>query len=150
MQESFLLEDLMELMIGLETAGGQHYRTMAGLTDDMKLKALFELLAKQEDGHRVLYRKIKADALPFASVVEDPEYSEYLTLLLKNAFSFMGESEVPFSYEAGYQKAINLEKETLLILSEMERIVLPVFHETLKIVTAEERRHLKYLYEYQA
>lgn len=150
MQESFTMEDLIGLLIGLETKGGLHYKKMAELTMDRELRDLFRQLALQEEKHLKFYEGLRDNELPFADSDGDGEYQAYLFCLMKETFSFLNVEETEVEFEEGYEQAVRLEKETLFLLNEIERIVLPAFRPTLQSIVEEERKHLRFLQTYRA
>lgn len=150
MREVFALEDIFNVMIELETLGNIHYVQMQEMTDDLQLKSLFALLATQEIAHKELYTTYKNKNITFERNIVNEEYEAYMDAMLKGTVRFLEESKEIKSFEHGFEVAINLEKDTILFLTELRRIVTPEYYEAIDNVTDQERNHLKALYEYKS
>jgi len=150
MREVFTLEDIFNIMIELETLGHKHYLEMKDMTDDYKLKELFDLLATQETAHKELYTKYKNMNIAFEESKADDEYKAYMDSLLKGTVRFLEASKEINDFEYGFDIAINLEKDTILLLTELRRIIDTSYHEAIDNITDQERNHLKALYNYKA
>ncbi len=148
MQETFNLEDIFNVMIELETLGNKHYIEMQLLTTDLKLKELFGLLATQEKAHKKIYADYKKMNIAFNATGTDNEYMAYMSALLKAAVRFLEESEEIKDFDQGFNIAINLEKDSILFLTELRRIIDPAYYEAIDQITDQERTHLQYLYNF--
>lgn len=148
MRETFSLDDIFNVMIELETLGNKHYIEMQLLTEDLQLKDLFGRLATQETAHKKLYTEFKAKNIAFSATDADEEYKAYMDALLKGTIRFLEESREISDFEHGFNIAINLEKDTILFLTELRRIIDPAYYESIDNITEQERQHLKYLYSY--
>ena len=148
MRESFSLEDIFNVMIELETLGNRHYINMQLLTSDLKLKELFGILAEQEMAHKALYTKYKKANIAFNATGADEEYQSYIDALLAGTVRFLKESREIKDFDHGFTIAVNLEKDTILFLTELRRIIDPAYFEAIDGITEQERSHLKYLYSY--
>lgn len=149
MREVFTLEDIFNVMIELETLGYKHYIQMKEMTDDYKLKELFDLLATQESKHKEIYTKYKNMNITFESSKVDQDYQAYIESLLKGTIRFLEASKEINDFEHGFDIAINLEKDTILFLTELRRIIDTSYHEAIDNITDQERNHLKALYTYK-
>lgn len=149
MRETFNLEDIFNVMIELETLGHDHYLAMEKLTDDYKLKELFSQLASQEEAHKKLYTKFKNEKIQFESSKVNPEYEAYMDSLLKGTITFLEESKNVSSLGDGLSIAINLEKDTILFLSELKEIIDPSYYDSIDNVMNQERKHLQAIYNYK-
>jgi rubrerythrin len=149
MHEIFALEDVLNVLIELETLGNKHYTEMATLTEDYELKKFFELLAKQELAHKALYTSYKELHIAFESGGVTDEYKAYMDSLLKGTVKFLETSNEVKDFESGYNIAISLEKDTLLFLSELKQIIEKSYHEVIDNVMDQERGHLKALYDFK-
>jgi|LGVF01.1.fsa_nt_gb rubrerythrin len=150
MREIFALEDIFNVMIELETLGNVHYVEMQDMTDDLQLKALFGLLATQEMAHKELYTKYKNMNITFERNLVTEEYEDYMDAMLKGTVRFLEQSKEIKNFEHGFEVAINLEKDTILFLTELRRIIAPEYHAAIDNVTDQERNHLKALYDYKS
>lgn len=149
MQEIFLLEDLLNGLIELETLGNDHYTQMAEMVVNHELKDLFTLLAKQENAHKEIYKGYKENKINFANNEVSDEYQAYIEVLLKNTISFLKERKKIDDFESGFEMAILLEKETLLFLSEMKQVLTQECHPEIDLIMDQERSHLRYLLAYK-
>lgn len=145
MAESLLLEDVLDVLIQLETLGHAHYATLSHMTPDLELQKLFRLLSEQELKHRQIYEGYKTEMIPFAQEEVTEEYRAYAEVLLKDAIRFLSEARGIGDFESGFAEAVQLEKDTLLFLTEMRGIVGPAFHEPIDRLMDQERRHLMFL-----
>jgi len=148
MRETFSLEDIFNIMIELETLGNKHYMEMQTMTTDLKLKELFGQLAQQEVAHKELYTKYKNLNITFEATNADEEYVSYMDALLAGTVKFLNASREIKNFDHGFDIAINLEKDTILFLSELKRIIEPSYHESIDTILDQERSHLKFLYNY--
>lgn len=150
MRSTFALEDIFNVMIELESLGQKHYTQLVSMTDDLYLKDLFTKLAVQEDAHKTLYTRFKHDIIHFEKSIVNDEYISYIDAMLKGTVTFLNNHESITDLDTGYKVAINLEKDTILFLNEVKRLVDKKYHNTVDAIIDEERQHLKWLYEYQS
>lgn len=151
MRETFVLEDLLNIMIELETFGNKNYASLAEKAADRKLSEYFGVLASMELKHKAIFEDLKASVISFEQTDLDPEYTAYLDATLKNAIRFMkvnsiGETTIDFDY--GYDLAVSLEKDAILFLIEIKSLMPQIHHATIDTLIEEERSHLKFLYKY--
>jgi len=149
MQEIFLLEDLLEVLIELETLGNQHYTKMANLTQNQELKILFKKLANEEGRHKEIYRRYLTDKINLVSTIPTDEYKAYMDSLLKSSISLLKSAGDFEAFEQGYALAILLEKETILFLNEMKQIIAEEYYKDIDNLLSQERQHLRYLLTYR-
>lgn len=148
MQETFSLEDIFNVMIELEDLGNKHYTEMQLLTQDLELKQLFGILASQEIAHKEIYIKYKNTNITFETSKADSEYQAYIDSLLKGTIRFLKASREIKDFEHGFDIAVNLEKDTILFLSELRRIIEKNYYEAIDNILNQERSHLQSLYNY--
>lgn len=149
MSELFSLEDIFNVMIELEALGNIHYSNMKDMTDNAKLKVLFEQLAKAELAHKELYKKFKKEIINFKHEKVDEEYKEYIAVLLRQTVQFLDESRSVSDFEKGFNISIQLEKDTILFLNEIRSVVESTYYGAIDQVIEQEKSHLKSLYEYK-
>lgn len=149
MQETFLLEDIINLLIDLETLGNIHYKALAQMTDHQEAKALFENLAKEELRHKSFYETFKQQKVVFSQAATNDDYKEYMEVLLKNTMTFLMVHRTFEHFDTGFEIAVTLEKETLHFLNEMREVLGNAYQEDIKQLIDEERRHLKILLQYK-
>lgn len=146
--EKFLLEDLLNVLIELEDTGQKHYHRMANMAADPKLKDLFELLSKQEGTHKVIYEGYKTAFVNRKLNDVTEEYKSYVQVTLKNTIKFLNGHENIDNIDEGLKTAISLEKDTLLFLNEMKKM-LGTKEDEIERLMDEERGHLAFLYNYK-
>lgn len=148
MQEVFVIEDVLNILIELETLANKHYIELAKIAKDEKLAALFDKLAVYELDHKKIFTKLKSKAIKFPTSEVTPEYTRYLDALLKNTIKFIKSQTVSYDYEEGFELAVKLEKDTILFLSETRPLFGEEFHHEIDVIIGQEREHLRYLLEY--
>ena len=148
MQELFILEDLLNVLIELETLANKHYLEMAKATDDTELKALFTRLAALELDHKELFIRYKSKAVNFTTSNVTAEYTSYMDALLKNTIDFLKNQGGTESFEEGFNLAVKLEKDTIFFLAETKLIITKEFHGEVDNIMDQEREHLRALLEY--
>ncbi len=145
MQELFVLEDIFNILIELETRGSEHYLKMVDLTSDYKLKELFRRLSEQEELHKEIYTKYKKAHITFdqsKNTLDYTEYTEYIRVLLHQTIGFLNEhKEVP-TLQEGYTIAISLEMDTITFLLELKKLLDSNYFEALDEIIHQERQHL--------
>ena len=150
MSELFAIEDIFNIMIELESLGYMHYSQMKELTNNAKLKMLFDRLSKAELEHMKLYKEFKTDIVLFKHEKVDDEYRDYMDALLKQTVRFLEESRNITDFDKGFSISVQLEKDTILFLNEIRRIVEPKYYDAIDHVIIQEQNHLKALYEFDA
>lgn len=149
MQEIFLLEDVLNVLIELENLGSVHYHKMAEMTEDSELKGLFARLSVQELAHKEIYEDYKKQKINFEEQTLLSDYKDYMDALLKNAITFLNTHMNFKDFKDGFEIAVKLEKETLLFLSEIKVILGKAHHEAIDKLMNEERKHLRFLLNYK-
>lgn len=149
MSELFCLEDIFNVMIELETLGHTHYNQMKEMTNNAKLKVMFEQLAKAELAHKELYEKFKTEIINFNHEKVDEEYRDYMDILLNQTVRFLGESREVVDFEKGFAISVQLEKDTILFLNEIRSIVDATYYDAIDKVILQEKSHLKALYKFK-
>jgi len=148
MKDMVSLEDIFNMMIDLEVMGNKLYMEMQLLTTDDELAQLFGKLAQQEEAHKNLYETYKrANIAPNVKAVNRDNH-KYLSAMLSGTHHFLKENNEVKDFDQGFRIAVNLEKDTLLFLTELRQIMDPAYEEILESIMNEERGHLKFLYEY--
>jgi len=145
MTEKFILEDLLNALIELETEGAQLYSELSEKVENQKVADLFSLLAKQEVKHKELYQSYKLKLIPRESVDED--YLSYIKVMLAKNVKFLNTAAAPENLEASVCQSVQLEKDTILFLLEMKKIIEDHHQDEIDQIIDEERKHLRYLYE---
>lgn len=147
MGETFVLSDLMQTLIRLEEQGNALYTALVEKQQVDEVKKLFALLADQELKHKKLYEKMK-DELEEVTTLSD-EYKAYVDVLLKDTIAFLSSTLAPQNHVEAFETAVRLEKDTLLLLSELKQIVPHSAHDLIERVQEEERKHLQLINKYR-
>lgn len=150
MQEIFSIEDVINVMIELETCGNEHYLSLSKQTQSEELKNLFLNLANAEQKHKLRYEKFKKEILNFEHENVSDDYEAYMLSLLKQTIRFLNETRNQINVEEGFLLAIQLEKDTILFLMELKSMIGQQFNADMEQIISEERGHLKLLYQYQS
>ncbi len=149
MNETFQMEDLLNVLIELETMGNRNYIEMANHTDNPKLHDFFEILAKQELKHKAIYEGYKKEFVTFSGSEITSEYDAYMKAMLENSIRVLRKVGDVNDLMSSYDMAITLEKDTILLLNEMKRLIPVSRHDEVEKLMDEERAHLKFLYQNQ-
>lgn len=150
MQEIFSIEDVINVMIELETCGNEHYLSLSKQTQSEELKNLFLNFANAEQKHKLRYENFKKEILNFEHENVSDDYEAYMLSLLKQTIRFLNETRNQINVEEGFLLAIQLEKDTILFLMELKSMIGQQFNADMEQIISEERGHLKLLYQYQS
>lgn len=147
MTETFKLEDVLNVLINLETQGNVNYTHLAKNSNNPVLHGFFDQLADQELHHKAIYEGFKKDFVHVEQNEVTPEYAEYVQVLLENCIRFLNGKATSTDLLDSYDLAITLEKDTILLLNELKCLIPSSFHGKIDTLINEERGHLKFLYE---
>ena len=150
MQEIFSVEDVINVIIELETRGNEHYLSLSKQTQIETLKKLFMNLANAEQKHKLRYENLKKEILNFEHEDLSDDYEAYILSLLKQTIRFLNETRTQMNVDEGFRIAIQLEKDTILFLMELKSMIGQQFDADMEQIISEERGHLKLLYQYQS
>lgn len=151
MHEIIGVEDIFDALILLEVAGRDAYAKLAESAKDEKVCSLFLILSKSEEAHRKLYLKMKQDVIPAeAQAFVSEEYLEYVSVLLEHNFTIVSRASESFDWQGGINLGIELEKQTILFLSDLHRMLEGSSRDPLLKVIKEEQNHLKALLQLQS
>ncbi len=139
MRELFILEDILNVLIALESHGNRLYQALADMAADLEAMKLFNDLAEQELQHKAIYIGFKEN-LSLQTELDD-DYTAYLTELLHSNIRLEQTDLGSYTHDQALDLGIQLEKDTLSLLGELERILTEKKGEIEKLVQ-EERRHL--------
>ena len=145
MSEMFTMEDIFNVMIELEKMGAQHYIEMKKMTSDATLKVLFEQLSDAEKAHQVFYQNLKNQSVTFNYEKVSTEYKDYIHSLIFQTTHFFNSERSMENFNVGLQVAIQLEKDSILLLSELKPLVENTFLNTIDSMIDQERTHLSAL-----
>lgn len=142
MRETFILQDLINSLIVLERTGHNFYKKLANEIKDNKIKVLFESLARDEIDHENFFESLKVE---FNYSIEiDDDYEDYLNVLISNNFNLEDKLNIDVeNYNVAVDLAAQLEKDAILFLTEMNKIIGESKREVIEKLIDEEREHLK-------
>jgi rubrerythrin len=146
MSELFILEDILNALITLESHGNRLYLALADRAADLDAMKLFANLAEQELQHKTIYMGFKDKLRVQADLDED--YTAYLTELLRSNIQLRQIDLGRYDHDQALELGIQLEKDTLSLLGELERILSEKRSEIDQLVE-EERKHLVQLLQLQ-
>jgi rubrerythrin len=142
MREVFILEDILNALIALETHGNALYLDLAERAGDLETRNLFTSLAKQELRHKEIYTEFK-DRLTLKTEIEE-EYLDYLNELIRSNIHLERMDVKACGFDEALDIGIQLEKDTILFLSELKGI-LSENTAQIEALVLEEKNHLKLL-----
>jgi len=150
MQEIFLLEDLLDVLIDIEIMGQRQYKALANQVKEETLKELFKALAKQEAAHEKLYKSLKDQYVNYKTSDVDEEYMAYLDALIKDNIDFMKQKKEVMNQEEAFDMAFRLEKDTILFLREAQKHLPEEEHDKIDGLVAQEQSHIVMLRQYRS
>ena len=134
--------DILKIAKDIEKQGVEHYRELSKSVKSKQLQGIFKLLADEEQRHYRLF-----DALGSTLKGPEPEQSDIIAKSKEVFESFIKDFAVPDnddSLEAAYQKAIELEKNSISFykyaLGETED---QNEKKVIQIILDEEGKHIK-------
>lgn len=149
MSESlFNVADLIRMAIEDERAGKALYGALLKKVRDPGLKQTFQTLLEQERLHEAAFEKMLAECSSSHVREEyDGQYMEYLRVLLQERAVPTEELAVAEAGKcaddsAALGLASRMERDTLMLFSELESLLPPEAHKVMDAVTLEERQHL--------
>ncbi|MDO5018626.1 MAG: ferritin family protein [Lagierella massiliensis] len=144
--EIFGVKDLLESLVRLEQNGYNFYIKASEKFDNLEIREFFKFLAEQELGHEELYKNLAKEVETSNSNTSresyDNEYNEYLKSLVENTFNFQIDENISDVNEV-YKIAITLEKDTIIFIGEIRRLMPNFSPEIFEKVEKEERSHIR-------
>jgi rubrerythrin len=143
----FKAGDVFEVALQIEDHGERFYRHATGLTDDPKIKEIFNFAADEEAKHRKLFEamaaKVEKDYKPPETY--PGEYCNYVSAYADNLVFPQGKAESEFSGIKNVQDAVEFaiqkEIESILYYLEMKNFVPGPQREEVDRIIEEERKH---------
>jgi rubrerythrin len=139
--------DVFEVAVQIEKHGERFYRHAASLTDDDKIKEVFNYTASEEAKHRKLFEtmaeKVEADYKPPESY--PGEYCSYVRAYSNNLVFPEDKIDEQFkgiqTVEEAVEFAIQKEIESILYYLEMKNFVPAAQRDEVGKIIEEERKH---------
>ncbi len=148
----FTAAEAIEMAMEIEKNGEVFYNQAAARVTDERVKALFESLAVQEQGHYRAFEKMLGGAQPAPELpaAEYDQYDTYVKATLDNALFAGPEKAAALAkqaedWETAVQAAIGFEKDTLLFFYDLRDMVRETDRETVSSIIREEKKHLRRL-----
>jgi rubrerythrin len=143
--------DVLQWAMEIEKNGKAFYDAAGAKSADPEVRALFEDLAVQEQGHYEVFRKmLGASSAAGPSTLDHDAYQAYLQVALNKAL-FAGPdkalalAENAEDRESALQAAIGFEKDTLLFFYDLRDMVSDAERGTVTAIIQEEKGHLRRL-----
>jgi rubrerythrin len=144
----FRVSEIVQMAIDEEHNGTIFYETLQKCAKSPALKEFAKQLAVEERGHERTFTDIRDRLGTFVPPETYPgEYADYVNVLVSGRTFPEDEDAAKLAREAGgdiqaIDAAIRFEKNTLLFLNEMRKLVPDRDQPTIEELVEEERRHL--------
>ncbi len=150
----FTAAEALEMAMEIEENGELFYNQAAERSADSAVKALFEDLAVQEQGHYQVFQKMLGGVEPAleSPAIEYDQYETYLHVALENALFAGPEKALTLAKQAedretALRAAMGFEKDTLLFFYDLRDMVSEKDRDAVSAVIREEKKHLRRLTE---
>jgi len=135
-------KSFLNIFVTMEEQATKHYAELAENAPDDKAKALFERMAKEEKKHKEMYTKLLNKYGDKMEAEFDDEEAEYAELLIKTAVTEKREDDKKKKYGDALKMAEQMERDTLLFVTQMREMYPNVAKKEMKAVLREEKKHL--------
>jgi len=135
-------KSFLNIFVTMEEQATKHYAELAETAPDDKAKALFERMAKEEEKHKAMYQKLLKKYGDSMEAEFDNEEAEYAELLIKTAVTEKHEDDKKKKYGDALKMAEQMERDTLLFVTQMREMYPDVAKKEMKAVLKEEKKHL--------
>ncbi len=135
-------KSFLNIFVTMEEQATKHYAELAETAPDDKAKALFERMAKEEEKHKAMYQKLLKKYGDSMEAEFDNEEAEYAELLIKTAVTEKHEDDKKKKYGDALKMAEQMERDTLLFVTQMREMYPDVAKKEMKAVLREEKKHL--------
>jgi len=135
-------KSFLNIFVTMEEQATKHYAELAETAPDDKAKALFERMAKEEEKHKAMYQKLLKKYGDSMEAEFDDEEAEYAELLIKTAVTEKHEDDKKKKYGDALKMAEQMERDTLLFVTQMREMYPDVAKKEMKAVLREEKKHL--------
>ena len=149
---AFSAAEAIEMAMEIEKNGEVYYNEVVANSTDPEVKALFEDLAIQEQGHYRLFKAMlgKSESVPGLVSDEYDEYKAYLAAALDNALFAGPDKALALAQKAkdkdtALRAALGFEKDTLLFFYDLREIVAEKDRPAIAGVIQEEKKHVRRL-----
>lgn len=136
--------EILKLAQKMELEGKAYYERLAGETEVTQLKGVFSFLAEQEQGHYDLFKSMEQGAAP-ASVGEDATLGKKVKELFGTLSASFSLPEVVYDYQTAYGKALEMEKESVKLYTDLAADADEAGKKTVEFIIAQEESHVRLL-----
>ena len=148
----FTAAEAIEMAMEVEKNGELFYNEVAAQSADSEVKALFEELAIQEQGHYQVFQKMLQGTHPAPELpaAEYDQYETYVYAALENALFAGPDKALALARQAedretALRAAMGFEKDTLLFFYDLRDMVNEPDRETISRIIREEKKHVRRL-----
>ena len=151
----FTVAEMLDIAVGIERNGVSYYESLAQLTPDTELKAVYTGLASMERHHIDVFQGLRAAASGAGAIVpseSEEEYATYLQALVDSSVFTSDKVAREMAQKASgpaeaLQLAIGAEKDSILFYTEMRDLVSQRDRDAVDKIVREERKHVRELSE---
>ena len=148
----FSANEVVELAMRIEQKGQAFYLLAADEAKDPAAKEFFDFFAEEESKHEMFFRGMR-DRLGNIEVPPGSDYEEYTQYVMAlvdshDVFNFdytKAFKDDDFSFEDAVRAAMRFEKDTILLFTELKRMVPESEQKFVEECIDEERGHLRLL-----
>jgi len=148
MEREIKIHDVLEFAIIIETNGYKFYTETAKKFPGLKTVQLFHFLAEEELKHEHYFRSLMLQKPDFEPSPTLSEAYEIFRRDFFNSFAFANREtfdqtiDTVDSLQDAIQKAIQFEKDTVVLYSSIRKHIDPSHHEQLSRIINEELSHI--------
>ncbi|MFW5499662.1 MULTISPECIES: ferritin-like domain-containing protein [unclassified Maridesulfovibrio] len=150
----FSANEVAELAMRIEQKGQAFYLLAADEAKDPGAKEFFEFFAEEESRHELFFRDMR-DRIGSIEVPPGSDYEEYTQYVMAlvdshDVFNFdytEAFKDESFNFEQAVRAAMRFEKDTILLFTELKRMVPDAERKFVEECIDEERKHLRMLAE---
>ncbi|WP_432735487.1 ferritin-like domain-containing protein [Maridesulfovibrio sp. FT414] len=150
----FNANEVVELAMRIEQKGQAFYLLAADEATDPGAKEFFDFFATEESKHEMFFRDMR-DRLGNIEIPPGSDYEEYTQYVMAlvdshDVFNFdytAAFQDEEFTFEDAVRAAMRFEKDTILLFTELKRMVPEAERKIVEACIDEERGHLRMLAE---
>ncbi|NDV25634.1 ferritin family protein [Desulfovibrio sp. JC010] len=150
----FSANEVAELAMRIEQKGQAFYLLAADEAKDPAAKEFFEFFAEEESRHELFFRDMR-DRIGSIEVPPGSDYEEYTQYVMAlvdshDVFNFdytAAFKDEAFNFEQAVRAAMRFEKDTILLFTELKKMVPDTERKFVEECIDEERKHLRMLAE---
>jgi rubrerythrin len=136
--------EILKLAQTMELEGKAYYERLAAETDVEALKGVFTFLAGQEQNHYDLFKAIE-EGVESASIDDDIALGSKVKEFFGALDASFSLPEVVYDYQAAYGKALQMEKESVKMYSDLAEGIADGGKKAVEFIIAQEESHVRLL-----